>query len=218
MHPPKLHRNSFRCQLRQVCQLSCASPTIIGGDFSERRAHANARARAAHGVAISPHPCAHFQHNGARLPFGIIAHRRDEATGGLYARWGYGSIRRTEFARTRLCLRSWFVDSLSLLPGLLPEHSKDRRRALGRRFRGRVLRVRHHFRPVCRGRACHGPVLYQAGNLEESPARQRHTRVDWLPASLACSLRGTRARSMYRRRGGQRRILHRMPVRVPCGA
>ena len=154
----------------------------------------------------------------ATPPFGIIAHRRDEATGGLYARWGYDNVCRTEFARTRLCLRSWLVDSLPLLPGLLPEHRKDRRRALGRRFRGRVLRVRHHVHPVRHGRARHGPAPDQAGHFEESPARQRHTRVDWLPASLACSLRSTRARLMYRRRGGQHRILHHMPVRVPRGA
>ena len=148
-------------------------------------------------------------------PFGIIAHRRDEATGGLYARWGYGSIRRTEFARTRLCLRSRLVDSLPLLPGLLPEHRKDRRRALGRRFRGRVLRVRHHFRPVRRGRARHGPASDQAGHLEKILARQRHTRVGWLPASLACSPWNTRTRSMRRRLGGQRRLLHRVPVLLP---
>ena len=206
---PLLLRNSFLCQRARQ-------------NYSETRFVASEPARITPKLDLLPktapsgcQPSYEPSIAAVTPPFGIIAHRRDEATGGLYARWGYGSIRRTEFARTRLCLRSWLVDSLSLLPSLLPEHRKDRRRALGRRFRGRVLRVRHHVRPVRRGRARHGPALDQAGHFEESPARQRHTRVDWLPASLVCPLRSTRTRPVYRRRGGQRRILHRMPVRVP---
>ena len=109
-----------------------------------------------------------FSITSPALPFGIIAHRRDEATGGLYARWGYDRIRRTEFAHTRPCLRSWPFDSLSLLPSFLLKYRKDRGGSLGRRFRGCILHVRYHFRPVRRGRTRHRPASGQAGHLKES--------------------------------------------------